>query len=315
MAIRYESGSTYFPGYETAESVIEFISPQEVARRALKDRRELALLDDESVMKVAAFLAERTRKPDFWIRSAVTTLDRFSREICEGDLAATLAAGRQDSLSAELSLERFVSLHQDLTNVQLSSLLFGPKLWWTLNGVEVPWHASLGSQPRVHIANSSQKDFNPAVRLVMLSMVGTGLTFEEVATIKVKNAGSINKDGKLVADYHSSPLALEFEENGTRWLTFLGEEARTVLVEQIEKRAPQDGELLFASEADLQEFKERADARGKSIIETVNQVNVTLCKTVGDFFLQWGVPGANFYKENGLPEPEYYQALKPPHEQ
>jgi len=57
MAIRYESGSTYFPGYETAESVIEFISPQEVARRALKDRRELALLDDESVMKVAAFLA------------------------------------------------------------------------------------------------------------------------------------------------------------------------------------------------------------------------------------------------------------------
>ena len=79
MAIRYETGSTYFPGYETAESVIEYLSAEEVARRSLKNRRELSLLEIPSVMRVASILAERTRKPDIWIRSAVTTLDRFSR--------------------------------------------------------------------------------------------------------------------------------------------------------------------------------------------------------------------------------------------
>ena len=49
---------------------------------------------------------------------------------------------------------------------------------------------------------------------------------------------------------------------------------------------------------------EHAEARGKSIIDTVNDVNVTLCKTVGDFFLEWGIPGRNFYKENGITRPE-----------
>ena len=95
MAIRYESGSTYFPGYETNESKIEYISAEEVARRSLVNRREITLLDDESVMKVAALLAERTRKPDFWIRSAITTLDRFSREVCNSDLASALESAKK----------------------------------------------------------------------------------------------------------------------------------------------------------------------------------------------------------------------------
>ena len=80
MAIRYESGSTYFPGYETNESKIEYISADEIARRSLVNRREITLLEEESVMKVAALLAERTRKPDFWIRSAVTTLQLLNQQ-------------------------------------------------------------------------------------------------------------------------------------------------------------------------------------------------------------------------------------------
>jgi hypothetical protein len=304
MAIRYESGSTYFPGYETAESTVEYLSAEEVARRCLKNRRELSLLEIPSVMRVAAILAERTRKPDFWIRSAVTTLDRFSREVCDGDLEAALKAGQADPLTAELLNQKYLEMHRDLTSVQLASLILGPKLWWTFNGVQVPWVKQFTTVPRSHIANSTKRDFDPTTRLLMLSLVGTGLTFEDVEVIKVKDSGSLDIDGNLVENPYSDPLVLQVQtEEGPR-ITFLGEEAREALSIQLAERNPNSDDLLFANEEDFKRFMGHAEARGKAIIETVNDVNVTLCKTVGDFFLEWGIPGRNFWKENGLIRPE-----------
>jgi hypothetical protein len=304
MAIRYESGSTYFPGYETAESVVEFLSPEEVARRTLKNRRELSLLEIPSVMRVACILAERTKKPDFWVRSAVTTLDRFSREVCDGDLEAALKAGKADPLNAELLNQKYLQMHQDLTSVQLAALILGPKLWWTLNGVQIPWVKQFTTVPRSHIANSSKRDFDPTTRLLMLSLVGTGLTFDDIEKIKVKDAGSLDADGNLVENPFSDPLVLQVEtEDGPR-ITFLGEEAREALSNLLIDRNPSSEDPLFADPEDFKRFMGHAEARGKSIIETVNDVNVTLCKTVGDFFLEWGIPGRNFWKENGLTRPE-----------
>jgi len=304
MAIRYESGSTYFPGYETAESVVEFLSPEEVARRTLKNRRELSLLEIPSVMRVACILAECTKKPDFWVRSAVTTLDRFSREVCDGDLEAALKAGKADPLNAELLNQKYLQMHQDLTSVQLAALILGPKLWWTFNGVQVPWVKQFTTVPRSHIANSSKRDFDPTTRLLMLSLVGTGLTFDDIEKIKVKDAGSLDVDGNLVENPFSDPLVLQVEtEDGPR-ITFLGEEAREALSNLLIDRNPSSEDPLFADPEDFKRFMGHAEARGKSIIETVNDVNVTLCKTVGDFFLEWGIPGRNFWKENGLTRPE-----------
>ena len=34
-----------------------------------------------------------------------------------------------------------------------------------------------------------------------------------------------------------------------------------------------------------------------------SRVDRVLCSTVGSFFLKWGIPGRNFYAENGLPNP------------
>jgi hypothetical protein len=107
-------------------------------------------------------------------------------------------------------------------------------------------------------------------------------------------------------------LAIQFTTPEGEFITFLSEECRTVLVDQLAKRNAQSEDLLFADKDQLEEYKNRADARGKSIIETVNDVNVTLCKTVGDFFLKWGVPGSKFYTENGLPQPDYYQEMEIP---
>jgi hypothetical protein len=304
MAIRYETGSTYFPGYETAESVIEYLSAEEVARRSLKNRRELSLLETPSVMRVACILAERTRKPDIWIRSAITTLDRFSREVCDGDLEAALKAGQADPLTAELLNQKYLQMHQDLTSVQLAALILGPKLWWTFNGVEVPWVKQFTTVPRPHIANSKKGDFDPVVRLLMLSLVGTGLTFEELEKIKVKDSGSLDIDGNIVENPYSDPLALQFETTEGPRITFLGEEAREALSHQLAIRNPKSEDSLFADAADFKRFMEHAATRAESIIETVNGVNSELCKTVGDFFLEWGIPGRNFYKENGIERPE-----------
>jgi hypothetical protein len=255
-------------------------------------------------MRVACILAERTRKPDIWIRSAITTLDRFSREVCDGDLEAALKAGQADPLTAELLNQKYLQLHQDLTSVQLAALILGPKLWWAFHGVDVPWVKQFTSVPRPHIANSKKGDFDPVVRLLMLSLVGTGLDFEELEKIKVKDSGSLDIDGNIVENPYSDPLVLQFETKEGPRITFLGEEAREALHQQLAIRNPKSEDPLFADAADFKRFMEHAATRAESIIETVNGVNSELCKTVGDFFLEWGIPGRNYWKENGLTRPE-----------
>jgi hypothetical protein len=303
MVVKYEDGSTYFPGYTTSDSKIEFLEPSEIARRVLKKRREVYLLDEPSVMKVAATLAERVRKPDVWIRNSIATIDRFSREICNNNLAEALEAGEKDSVTADFLLQKYISKHEELTGVQLSALLFGPKLWFALNGVKIDWANDFSFKAKTHIANSQKGDFNPAVRLLMLSLIGTGLTFDELATITVKDAGALDQDGKLVPNLSSNPLALEFDTEEGRKITFLGEEARVSLQATLETRQPKDSDLLFADDDTFEEVRKIAELRGKNTIETVNNVNVQLCSTVGNFFLNWGIPGRNFYAENGLPNP------------
>jgi hypothetical protein len=303
MAVRYERGSTYFPGYTTGDSKIEFIEAEEVARLSLKNRREITLLEDPSVMTVAKILAERVQKPGLWIRNAVTTIDRFAREVCDGDLPSALGHGKKDLVYAEFLLQKYIGLHEDLTQLQITSLLFGPKLWWTFNGVDVVWENAFTARSKTHIANSTNGDFDPTARLLMLSLVGTGLTFDEIETIKVKDAGSLDINGKLVPNFKSSPLTIEFDGDDGRKITFLGEEARMALISTIIDRNPGPEDLLFAEPDQISKFREIAEERGRATIETVNQVNVVLCKVVGDFFLGWGIPGRNFFKENGLPNP------------
>jgi hypothetical protein len=64
MVVKYQGGeSTYFPGFTTSDSTIEFLEPSEVARRVLKNRRELALLELPSVMRVAEILANGFADP------------------------------------------------------------------------------------------------------------------------------------------------------------------------------------------------------------------------------------------------------------
>lgn len=304
MVVKYEGGeSTYFPGFKTSDSTVEYLEPSEVARRVLRNRREIALLDLPSVMRVGEILAQRVRRPDVWIRNAVTTLDRFQREVCNGDLEGTLHVCLQEPMSAELLLENYRRVHSDLTNIQMAALLFGPKLWLAFNGVEFVWDEGYAERPRVHVANSAKGDFDPATRLFMLSLIGTGLNFDELATIRIKDAGSLDGSGKLVPNLRSNPLAVEFDTDEGRRITFFGEEARASLMEALEGREFTEEEPLVAPIASFDALREAAEAMGKSTIASNSRVDRMLCSTVGSFFLKWGIPGRNFYAENGLPNP------------
>ncbi len=303
MAIRYETGSTYFPGYQTAESIVEFLEPLEVAKRALRDRRELTLLEVESIQKVVEFLAINTVKPDQWIRNAVMTIERFSNEILGGDLTAGLKKGQEDSFEAEMMMQRYLDLHRDLTPVQIASLVLGPKLWFSLNGVNIDWKNNIKAEGRAHIANSKNGNFNPAVRLFLLFLCGTGFEYSHLKTLKLKDFGRIGTNGKLVPNLASSPLVIEFEQDGERKITFLGEEAREAMVNYIVENQLKSEDFLFGTPEEFQKLQDIAEKRGRMIIDSVNEVNVTLCSTVGNFFKEWGIPGRNFFKENNLPDP------------
>jgi len=41
------------------------------------------------------------------------------------------------------------------------------------------------------------------------------------------------------------------------------------------------------------------------LIRAGSEVNVTLCRTTGDFFREWGLPGSRFVGPEALPMEEY----------
>jgi len=303
MAVRYETGSTYFPGYTIDPSQVQFLEPDQIARLVLKDRRERYLLEDPTVMKVASTLARRVQRPDVWIRNAVATIDRFKKEVCKDDLPAVLKACLADSSTVELMLKNYRSLHEDVSQVHLASLLFGPKLWMGLNGINVPWEESDLRRTRVHIANNADSNFDPDVRLFMLSLVGTGLTFDELVSIRVGDAGYLDQSGNLIPEILSNPLAVEFSTDRGPKITFLGEEARVALLDSLSKRDQNADDLLFASRDNINEIRKFAESHGRKAIEAGSNVNVVLCQAVGNFFLEWGIPGRNFYSQNGMINP------------
>lgn len=275
-------------------------SADERARQALVGRREVALLDDPSVAAMARLLVVRCRRPDPWVRAAVATLDRFAREVALGRLPDLLAAGRADAAAARRSLEQLALRHDGLTAGQLSQLAFGPRLWWTAAGVEVPWRplsepsglsATPGSPP------VPARSAPPDVRLLLLAVIGTGATERELLGVRVRDAGRLDPRGEVVPDLTAEPLAVAYrdQDSGAEHVTFLSYEARAALHARLDTRGPlgPDDPVLLPTDraADAQAGTAASSA---ALIGAGNDVNVTLCRATGDFFRSWGMPGARF---------------------
>lgn len=292
---------------------------EQAVRAALAGRRESALLAEPSVTAVARLLVTRCRDAGIWVRTAVGTLDRFSREVAGGDLTGLLAAGREDASVAQRSLEDIARRHPGLTAGQLASLAFGPTLWWTTAGVAVAWRpigsaaaSSAGGPPQEPPQGPLERrplpvpGTDPDVRMLLLALIGSGTTSYELLRVRVSDAGSLDAAGEIVPDLAAEPLALSYapDDGGPRRLTFLSPDAHSTLLARIAGRgplAPEDPLLLPADTA--VETAELADAWSAAAIESSNEVNVALCRATGDFFREWGMPGARFAARDHSQDP------------
>lgn len=277
----------------TAEGAVrDFSAPEEPRQRvaaALRDRREAALLELPSVRRMAELLAEKCRELS-WVRTAVATLDRFAALTAVPDLEGLLSEGRRDPGAAEMSLRQLAAALDGRAAEQVAALAFGAKMWWRSNGVPVPW------RPLTAQANQAAPiPLRVPSGLPTLALIGSGLTAEELATVRVRDLGSLDEQGRVVSDPWAEPLAVQYRDarDEHAWISFLTPAVREAALERIAQLGGLvgvDPTTPLVDPADVA----AAGVRDAALIGAGNDINVTLCRATGDFFRAWGMPGARF---------------------
>jgi hypothetical protein len=171
-------------------------------------------------------------------------------------------------------------------------------------------------------------------RVILLALIGSGLQLAELLRLRVGDVGSLDADGRLIPDVEAEPLALQFTPRRGKQverITFLTYQARQALLASLEQRADKsavgainrplrpigainrmypldlDAPLLAQSDGSTVSAEDvaRARRRSRALIRAGSEVNVTLCRTTGDFFREWGLPGSRFVGPEELPMEEY----------
>jgi hypothetical protein len=276
--------------------------------RALAGRREQALLEVPSVGRMADVLAERCREPS-WVRTLVASLDRFRQMTGNDDLEALLAAARADSAVADQSLVAFAHALDGHPDAAVAGLAMGPKVWFRLGGVPVPWRPLPTAVAARRLPEAGLPD--TADRVLVLAPIGSGLQLAELLRLRVGDLGSLDADGGLVPDPDAEPLAVRYQQRRGRpaeRITFLSFAARGAVLDHLAGRrlagvdigprtplvAGPDGRP--ASRAAVARARRRANA----IIRTGSNLNVDLCRKTGEFFREWGLPGSRFTPDRQL---------------
>ena len=266
----------------------------------MRGRREAALLELPSVRHMAKILAKRCREAS-WVRTTVAALDRFATLTNNEDLEGLLLRARGDGREASAALDRFAAALGNASPTQIAALAMAPKLWFTFNGVAVAW-SSLASDEAG--GTNGLRSRSALERLVLLALIGSGLRRAELLRVRLGDVGSLDADGALVPDLAADPLAIRFvQPRGSReYVTFLSGPARTALMADLARRRSA-GEALASDSALIASPSgaaatartvARAGRINASLIGAGNALNVDLCRTTGDFFRTWGMPGSRF---------------------
>ncbi|MBA2445816.1 MAG: hypothetical protein H0V49_10865 [Nocardioidaceae bacterium] len=277
----------------TAEGALRDSVPSDEPRQrvasALRERREAALLQHPSVRRMAELLAEKCRELS-WVRTAVATLDRFAALTGVQDLEGLLGEGRRDPLMAETSLRQLAAALDGRAPEQVAALAFGAKVWWRTNGVPVPW------RPLTEQANQAAPiPLRAPSGLPTLALIGSGLTADELATVRVGDLGALDERGRFLADPLAEPLVVQYRDARDRreWISFLTPAVREAALKRIAELGGLGGVDPATPLVDPGDVA-AAGARDAALIGAGNDINVTLCRATGDFFRTWGMPGARF---------------------
>ncbi len=282
------------------------------ATRILDGRREGELLAFPSVRRMADILSQRCREPS-WVRTSVATLERFRAMTGHHDLEMLLDQALAEPAVAEQVLVSFASALAGYTESQVSALAMGAKIWFRLNGVAVPWRPLPGISSPPSLAASDQQGVD---RLILLSLIGSGLRLAELLRLRLGNVGSLDSEGRLIPDVEADPLAVQhIPRRGKQRerITFLTYHARQALLASLEARIAAGQPIDLNSPLIAQRNGSnaasssvaRARQRSQSLIRAGSDVNVELCRTTGDFFRDWGLPGSRFVGPEELNIEEY----------
>jgi hypothetical protein len=285
------------------------------ATRVLEGRREGELLAFPSVRRMTDILSKRCREQS-WVRTSVATLDRFRTMTGHADLEALREQALADPVVAEGALASFAAALAGYTESQVSALVMGAKIWFRLNGIAVPWRPLGGMSSSPILATIDRQGIE---RVILLALIGSGLQLAELLRLRIGDVGSLDADGRLIPDIEADPLAVQFTPRRGKQvehITFLTYQARQALLASLEQgsinRASMhplelDTPLLAQSDGSkvTAESVARARRRSRALIRAGSEVNVTLCRTTGDFFREWGLPGSRFFGPEELPMEEY----------
>jgi hypothetical protein len=283
----------------------------EVVSQALAGRREADLLEQPSVARMAELIVVRCRDS---VRTCVVTLDRFRVLVAEGGtpegMARLLDAARQNAAAAEDAMLRFYEALPPCTDTQLAALAVGPKVWFRLNGVALPWRPPEGPVAVTRQTGRGRAPAEDPTRLLLLAMINSGLSTAEAVTLRMGDAGSLGADGELVPDRHADPLTISFQPEGStdradRMITFLNFEARAALGLSWAARVlageelADDAPLIAGPDGSVDPgMVDAARSRHEALIGAGHEVNVFMCRMTGDFFREWGMPGSRFLERN-----------------
>jgi hypothetical protein len=284
--------------------------------RALQGRRELALLQVPSVRRMAEVLAARCREPS-WVRTLIPALDRFRALTGTPDLEELLAEAREDASAAARALDAFARALDGRTDAAVAGLAMGPKVWFRLGGVPVPWRPLPATATARRLPEEAVPDAGE--RVVLLAPVGSGLHLAELLRLRIGDLGSLDADGSLVPDPEAEPLAVRYQQRlggGTvERITFLSFPAREAVLAHLDQRrlagrdTGPDAPLVAGPEGRPagRASVARARRRANAVIRTSSAINVELCRKTGEFFREWGLPGSRF-----TPAPTPTTPTRPP---
>jgi hypothetical protein len=267
----------------------------------LAGRRERALLASPSVRRMAELLAVRCREPS-WVRTSVASLERFRTLTGHHDLEVLLERARAEPAAAERALGALASALAGATASQVAGLAMGPKIWFRMNGVMVPWRPLPGVPAPPLLMGTELAGLD---RLVLLALIGSGLHLAELLRLRVGDVGSLDMAGRVIPEVDAEPLAVQHTPRRGRTgerITFLTYQARQVLLADLTQRANagqsigREAPLLARRDGSAATRASVARARrlNAALIRSGNAINVELCRTTGDFFRVWGLPGARF---------------------
>ncbi|GAC1630403.1 MAG: hypothetical protein NVS4B2_13530 [Chloroflexota bacterium] len=282
------------------------------AATILDGRRENALLAFPSVARMAATLAERCRETS-WVRTTVASLDRFFVKTGCNDPETLLERARADVSRAERALHSFALALDGYDESQVAGLAMGPKIWFRLNGIEVPWKPLPGSHAPGPPLVATEKS---ADALVLLALIGSGLRRSELLRLRLDDVGSLDARCHVVPDVTAEPLAVRYTprvRDRREQVTFLTYAARKALLLDLERRRaagqPCDSQAPLVARSDGSPASassvSRAQQRSTALIRAGTHVNIELCRATGDFFREWGMPGSRFVGEDDLNIEEY----------